>query len=70
MARLLLIFLAVFAQTLICNTASIPVEKKIKAAECNLPQGVIEDIAGYADDVDKIIDYFLQGPFKGETWKR
>lgn len=70
MSRLSLIFLAIFASALICDATSIPNGKKVKAAECNLPRDVIEDIAGYADDVDKIIDYFLQGPFKGETWKK
>ena len=44
--------------------------KNLKEDECALPQDVIDEIAGYSDAVDRIIDLFLRGPLKGETWKR
>lgn len=70
MARLKLIIAIFFVEALvICNSASVPDAKNV-AEECNLSQDIIDDIAGYAEVVNQIMDYFLQGPFKGETYKR
>lgn len=70
MARPKLIFAIILIKAfVICNSASVPDPKNLKD-ECNLSQEIKDDIASYADDVNKIMDYFLQGPFKGETYKR
>ncbi|XP_077296891.1 carboxypeptidase Q-like [Arctopsyche grandis] len=52
----------------VCNSASISIDSA--KLECNLPQTVIDEIAGYANVTNTILDYFIRGPFKGETWKR
>lgn len=52
----------------VCNSASISTDSA--KLECNLPQNVIDEIAGYTNVTNTILDYFIRGPFKGETWKR
>lgn len=70
MARLKLVFAILFVKIFVaCNSASTSNAKNADD-ECNLSQDIIDDIAGYADKVNRIIDHFLQGPSKGETYKR
>jgi carboxypeptidase Q len=35
---------------------------------CNLPDGLVKEIAGYQETVNKIVDEILNGKFKGKTW--
>lgn len=64
------LFVSFLACLIICDATSIDSGKNNKEDECNLPQEVIDDIASYASDVDKIIDYFVRGPYKGKTFER
>ena len=70
MTRLKLLFVILFVKIfIVCDSANTLNSKNVEK-ECNLPQDVIDDIAGYAEHANKIMDQFLTGPFKGETYKR
>jgi hypothetical protein len=53
---------------LMCDGATIPrIDKNLNCD--GLPQEIIDDIASYRPVVNRIIDSYLNGPYKGQTYK-
>lgn len=54
---------------IINSITSVQIVEK-RELECALSENVRANIASYADVTNGIIDYFVNGPFKGKTWNR
>lgn len=70
--------LVLYANLLFYNFASTnpiiesPVDRTYRSptAKCEISQSVRDNIASYSETANKIIDHFIDGPFKGKTWDR
>jgi hypothetical protein len=51
-------------------SGTIPNENVPKQEECSLTPDVVDDIAKYANITKVIVDYFVSGPYKGQTWSK
>lgn len=43
---------------------------RLPSEKCDISQSVKDNIGSYSETANKIIDYFIDGPFKGKTWDR